>query len=70
MLYLVFLGGVALGAIVTEILVYHRTAHGYFKIEPYDDDDTGFYKVNIRIPGEIDLLKKDRVILNKEYSQK
>lgn len=71
MLYLiVFAGGVAVGAIITEILVYHNTTHGYFKLEPYDDDNTGFYKVNIRIPSNVDLLKKDRIILNKEYSQK
>lgn len=70
MLYLVFLGGVVLGSIITQILVHYRTAHGYFKLEPYDDDDTGFYKINIRIPGEIDLLEKDKIILAKEHSQK
>ena len=69
MIYLVFLGGIVLGTIITRIFIDFRTAHGYFKLEPYDDDDTGFYKINIRIPGETDLLHNDRIILTKDHSQ-
>lgn len=68
--YLIFLGGVALGTIFTFIFQHFRTAMGYFKLEPYDEDDTGFYKINIRIPGRTNLLHTDRIILRKEKSQK
>ena len=68
--FLAYLGGVVVGVIVTLIFQYLRTAHGYFKLEPYDEDDTGFYKVNIRIPSEANLLHTDKIILHKEESQK
>lgn len=69
MYYLIFLGGVILGGILTNALFYMKCGRGYFTVIPYDEDDTGFYKVNIRIPSEQNLLKKDRIILAKENSQ-
>lgn len=68
--YLIFLGGAALGTIFALIFQHFRTALGYFKLEPYDEDDTGFYKINIRIPDRTNLLHTDRIILRKEKSQK
>lgn len=68
--YLIFLGGVVLGTIITLIFQHFRTAMGYFKLEPYDEDDTGFYKINIRIPDRTNLLHTDKIILRKEKSQK
>lgn len=69
MYYLIFLGGVILGTILTNVLFYTKCGRGYFKLVPYDEDNTGFYKVNIRIPSDQDLLKKDKIILAKENSQ-
>ena len=68
--YLVFLGGVVLGTVVTLVFQHFRTALGYFKVEPYDEDDTGYYKVNICIVDKTNLLYTDRIILRKEKSQK
>ena len=68
--YLVFLGGVVLGIVVTLVFQHFRTTLGYFKVEPYDEDDTGYYKVNIRIVDKTNLLHTDRIILRKEKSQK
>ncbi len=69
MYYLIFLGGVILGSILTNALFCMKCGRGYFKLVPYDEDNTGFYKVNIRIPSDQDLLKKDKIILAKENSQ-
>lgn len=43
---------------------------GRFKLEPYDDDDTGFYTISIEIEHKELLLHKSYVILKKEESQK
>ena len=68
---LFFLLGMAFGIILTIIFRRFKTAIGYFKLEPYDEDDTGFYKINIRIPGESNerLLHANKIILHKEKSQ-
>ena len=65
---LFFLLGMMFGIILTLIFRHFKTAIGYFKLEPYDEDDTGFYKINIRIPGESNerLLHANKIILNKE----
>ena len=66
MLYLfVFLGGVVIGIIVSKIGVQRSSAYGNFKIEPYDEDNTGFYKINMEVTPNQDLLKKDFIILEK-----
>ena len=70
MIYLVFLGGIVLGIVVILVFQHFRTALGYFKVEPYDEDDTGYYKVNIRIVDKTNLLHTDKIILHKEKSQK
>jgi hypothetical protein len=37
MLYLVFLGGVTFGSIVTRIIFRHYTSYGELKIDPIND---------------------------------
>ena len=70
MIYLVFLGGVIFGTLITRILMDRVNGEGYFKLEPFDDD-TGCYKVNVRLKADQDLLKVKRIILHKEdLSQK
>ena len=68
MIYLAFLVGVILGTIITKALVHHRTGCGYFKVEPYKDEE-GFYTVNVRIPNEQNLLNIDKIILKRERTQ-
>ena len=68
MIYLAFLVGVILGTIITKALVHHRIGYGYFKVEPYKDEE-GFYTVNVRIPNEQNLLNIDKIILKRERTQ-
>lgn len=70
MYYLLFLCGVALGALMTRFLMDYKSVHGSFRVDPYDDDNTGFYKVNISLTSKDDMLKKDYMILKKDNSQK
>lgn len=70
MVFLFFLGGVAFGTIITRIVLDLRTSHGHFYLEPADEDDTGFYKVNISITPNQNLLKKKYIILEKDNSPK
>lgn len=73
MLLILFLiiGGI-LGWFANSLFMKKQTFNGYFLIEPYDDDDTGFYRVNMRIPPseQAELMNKKRLILYREYSQK
>lgn len=70
MVYLVFLGGVFLGSILTQIIFRHKTSYGYFKVEPYENGEDGLYKVNVHIvPGQ-KLLNTKKIILHKDPSQK
>ena len=71
MIYLVFLGGVIvgsiLGSIIMQIIVHHKTAHGYFRLDPLDEEPD-FYTVHIDIE-QTHLETKDRIILKKNNSQ-
>lgn len=67
MIYLVFLGGVFVGSIITQIIVHHKTAHGYFRLDPLDEEPD-FYKVHIGIE-QTRLETKNRIILKKDNSQ-
>lgn len=53
MVYLVFLGGVFIGAIITCVIHQKTSAHGYFTVTPYSDDeiavDEGFYEYYFQI---------------------
>lgn len=67
---LAFLMGSVVGSIVTQIVIRcWRTAHGYFKVVPVDEDE-GTYSVNISIADKQDLIKARTVILARDNSQK
>lgn len=68
--YLIFLGGVILGTIISMILHRYKTCYGYFKIEPYEDGEDGIYTINMRIPKSQDLSNAKQIILHKDDSQK
>lgn len=69
---IVFTIGIFVGCIVTHLLFNMTSGHGEFIITPYDEDNTGFYTVNVRVDTKDDLLKKRRVVLSvkKNNSQK
>lgn len=72
MTLLIFTIGIVLGWVLSSLYSIKHTNNGYFTIEPYDEEETGFYRVNMRIPIEeqTDLIHKERLILYREYSQK
>lgn len=69
---LIFIIGITLGLVLSTLHSNRYTGNGYFSIEPYDEDDTGFYCVNMRIPPEeqAELMNKERLVLHREHSQK
>lgn len=72
LLICIFLLGLMAGYAIAKLFTEKKTATGYFTVEPYDEEDTGFYCVNMRIPPEnqFDLIKQERLILYREHSQK
>lgn len=72
MALLIFIIGITIGWVLSSLYSIKHTSNGYFTIEPYDEEETGFYRVNMRIPIEeqTDLIHKERLILYREYSQK
>lgn len=71
MIYLfVFIGGMFIGCLLVGLPFVKTGVFGRFKLEPYDDDDTGFYTISIEIEHKELLLHKSYVILKKEESQK
>lgn len=74
MVYLVFLGGVFIGAIITCVIHQKTSAHGYFTVTPYSDDkiavDEGFYSVKVSLPKDVNLVNKGRIILHNSNSHK
>ncbi|MFR4731373.1 MAG: hypothetical protein ACLT8O_03065 [Blautia massiliensis (ex Durand et al. 2017)] len=74
MAYLVFLGGVFIGAIITCVIHQKTSAHGYFTVTPYSDDeiavDEGFYSVKVSLPKDVNLVNKGRIILHNSNSHK
>lgn len=65
--FLILCIGVALGAVLTLLFFYHGSGYGYYVVTPYDDEDTGFYNVNFRLPSQQgDLSRKKRIILYRE----
>ena len=68
--YLIFLGGVLLGSILTQLIVRHKTGYGYFKIEPYSDEEPDMYKVNVCLTPDQSLLNVKKIVLHKDPSQK
>lgn len=74
MVYLVFLGGVFIGAIIACVIHQKTSAHGYFTVTPYSDDeiavDEGFYSVKVSLPKDVNLVNKGRIILHNSNSHK
>ena len=71
MIYLfVFIGGIFIGCLLVGLPFVKTGVFGKFKLEPYDDDDTGFYTISIEIEHKEFLLHKSYVILKKDESQK
>ena len=74
MVYFVFLGGVFIGAIITCVIHQKTSAHGYFTVTPYSDDeiavDEGFYSVKVSLPKDVNLVNKGRIILHNSNSHK
>ena len=68
--YLIFLGGILLGSILTQLIVRNKTGYGYFKIEPYSDEEPDMYKVNVCLTPDQSLLKVNKIWLYKDTSQK
>lgn len=72
MLYLVFLGGVAVGIIGMHGIFNLTAEHGHFTVMPYSDAETGvnegFYSVRVFLPKDMSLLEKKRIILHKSDS--
>lgn len=70
MIYVAFLGGVFVGSIITRCLMYLKSGYGWFRIEPFEDDDEDdLYMVKIFLKKGQSLLKKKQIILKRDYSQ-
>lgn len=66
---LAFVGGALVGILFAAWRMAWKTASGYFKTEPLEDEE-GFYKVNISITQDQNLLNKSTLILKRDPSQK
>lgn len=64
---ILFLMGVAIGGIVTQILSHVKTGKGYFIIKKVPDEED-IYTVNIRLVNDQKLTNKTRIILEREYA--
>ena len=64
---MLFIFGVVVGVCSYIIVSNFRSAHGEFKIEPYkNEDDLELYSINIAVPPNQKLLKKNKIILFKK----
>lgn len=74
MSYLIFLGGVFVGTVITCFFYQKTSGHGYFTVMPYSDDeisiDEGFYSVKVSLPKDVNLVNKNMVILHNSNSHK
>lgn len=64
---ILFLMGVAIGGIVTQILTHVKTGKGYFIIKKVPDEED-IYTVNVRLVNNQKLTNKTRIILEREYT--
>lgn len=62
-----FLMGVAIGGIVTQILTHVKTGKGYFIIKKVPDEEN-IYTINVRLANNQKLTNKTRIILEREYT--
>lgn len=63
---ILFLMGVAIGGIVTQILTHVKTGKGYFIIKKVPDEEN-IYTINVRLANNQKLTNKTRIILEREY---
>lgn len=62
-----FLGGF----LTLYVLINRRSVRGYFYLNPADEEETGFYKINIRLSHlDSSFINKRMIILMKEDSPK
>lgn len=64
---ILFLMGVAIGGIVTQILTHVKTGKGYFIIKKVPDEEN-IYTINVRLVNNQKLTNKTRIILEREYA--
>lgn len=64
---ILFLMGVAIGGIVTQILTHVKTGKGYFIIKKVPDEED-IYTINVRLVNNQKLTNKTRIILEREYA--
>lgn len=65
MVYVIFIFGVLVGGIITQIIICHNVGRGYFKIREVDKE-ADMYGVDVRLLADQDLLKVKRIILKRE----
>ena len=65
--FILFLMGVAIGGIVTQILSHVKTGKGYFIIKKVPDEEN-IYTINVRLSNNQKLTNKTRIILEREYT--
>ena len=64
---LCLIGGLVAGCVITQVIFRCKSGYGRFKLEPYDtEEEDGFYKINVVIPQDQDLLKIKRILLTKD----
>lgn len=62
----IFLLGVIVGCVVTQLIVRFGSGKGYFRVMKVPEED--LYSVNVRLEPDQQLQKKTRIILKREYS--
>lgn len=67
--YLMFLGGVFLGTIITRIIMDRKTGYGYFSLTNNNPEDPEEFDLRIRIQNGQHLLDKRQIILKRDKSQ-
>lgn len=67
--YLIFLGGVVLGSILTQLIMRRKTGHGYFSLTNNNPEDPEEFDLRIRIRKGQYLLNKRQIILKRDESQ-
>lgn len=59
-----FIVGYVLGTIVTNVIRNKKIGYGKFSVEPVDEE-SGVYSVNISLPKNMEITKKDTIVLTK-----
>ena len=62
---IIFLVGIVIGVILSEVIRHVRTGKGYFKLEKIPDEDD-LYTINVRLVPYQKLNKKNHILLSRE----